>query len=44
MNPFDLFDIGIELNPDLKDLRKKYIQLQQSSHVDHGGDCSPQSI
>lgn len=38
MNPFDIFDIGIELNPDLKDLRKKYIELQQSSHVDHGGD------
>jgi DnaJ-class molecular chaperone len=38
MNPFDIFDIGIKLNPDLKDLRKKYIELQQSSHVDHGGD------
>ena len=37
MNPFELFDIGIELNPDLKDLRKRYIQLQQNSHVDSGG-------
>ncbi len=37
MNPFELFDTTIELNPDLKDLRKKYIKLQQGSHIDNGG-------
>ncbi len=37
MNPFELFDTKIELNPDLKDLRKKYIKLQQGSHIDNGG-------
>jgi len=37
MNPFDLFNIDIQLNPDLKELRKQYILLQQNSHVDHGG-------
>lgn len=38
MNPFEVFNIELQLNPDLKDLRKKYILLQQNSHIDHGGD------
>lgn len=38
MNPFEVFNIELQLNPDLKDLRKKYILLQQNSHIDRGGN------
>lgn len=38
MNPFEVFNIEIQLNPDLKELRKKYILLQQNSHIDLGGN------